>query len=215
MGDHGTLSKYKYGCRCEPCALASRVYARELARHHTRKKVWGYDDGRVMRYELMVDSTETQRHLAWLRSEGIGLYTISKITGLSRTTLQQIARGKRPKVMQATESKILAVGKGDTRTYVDARPTWLLIEDLVYLGYTKRAIAHELGQKHALQLNRQRVSVKNAEAVKRVWDVLVRKAGPNHGTSAGYNTDRCRCIRCRAGEQERRQRSASDRQVAA
>jgi hypothetical protein len=101
----GTRSRYVAGCRCEPCVIANRTYARNLERHHSRVR-WGIEthtDG-------LVDATEARNHLLWLRSRGIGLRRLHNTTGISRSTLNEIRSGRRSRITLAIANRIVAVG---------------------------------------------------------------------------------------------------------
>ena len=101
----GTRSRYVAGCRCEPCVIANRIYARNLDRHHRRVR-WGIET----HTQPLVDATEARNHLLWLHSRGIGLRRLHNVTGLSRSTLNEIRIGRRNRVTSATANRIVAVG---------------------------------------------------------------------------------------------------------
>jgi hypothetical protein len=156
MAECGTRSKYVRGCRCEPCTVANRYYARNLDRHH-RRVTHGIEEP-VVRF---VDATEAREHLLWLRSFGVGKRTVNKLTGIGVTTLWEITKGETLKVHPDTETKILDLWR-DTRNnamIVDASQTWKRITWLQQQGWSKARIARELGcSRPALQLRKDRVT---------------------------------------------------------
>lgn len=156
-----------------------------------------------------VDATETREHLLWLRANGIGLRTVAERTGLSRSSLQEIVTGRRRQVAPETAGRILAVPRTASKavTRVDAAPTWRLILDLLYLGYTRADISRALGRAHRnLQIGQTTVQRRTADRIAeihRAW----RDCGVEwHGTAAGYQDKACRCLQCKAWAAEARQR---------
>jgi hypothetical protein len=153
------------GCRCEPCTVANRVYARELDRHH-RRVAYGIEEPVVR----LVDATETREHLLWLRSFGVGKRTVHKLTGISTTTLWEIAKGDTLKVLPDTETKILGLWR-DTRNnamIVDAGQTWKRITWLQQQGWSKARIARELGLSKQLQLRRDRITYATEQRIEQL-----------------------------------------------
>jgi len=163
MAECGTRTNYVIGCRCEPCTVANRVYARNRERH-VRRVAHGIEEP-VVRF---VDATETRDHLLWLRSFGVGLRTVVKLTGLGRTALGQIRSGETKQVHLDTETKILALWR-DTRNdamIVDAGQTWKRITWLQQQGWSKARIARELGyQSNALQIHADRITHRTEQRV--------------------------------------------------
>ena len=162
MAECGTRTRYVIGCRCEPCTVANRVYARELDRHH-RRVAYGIEQP-VVRF---VDATETREHLLWLRSFGVGLRTVVKLTGLGRTALGQIRSGETKQVHPDTETKILDLWR-DTRNdamVVAAEPTWKRIAWLQQQGWSKARIARELGLGRTLQIRTERITHRTEQRV--------------------------------------------------
>jgi len=169
MAECGTRSKYVRGCRCEPCTVANRDYARNRERH-VRRVTHGIE-APVVRF---VDATETREHLLWLRSFGVGKRTVNKLTGIGVTTLWEITRGDTLKVHPDTETKILDLWR-DTHNdamIVDADITWKRITWLQQQGWSKARIARELGYlSNALQIRTDRITHRTE---KRVEDLVRR-----------------------------------------
>jgi lambda repressor-like predicted transcriptional regulator len=73
----------QHDCRCLPCRAANADRAAQRAKHHA----YGRPAPRV-------PAGPTRTHLAVLSDAGIGMRRVSELTGLSRTTLQTILRGR-------------------------------------------------------------------------------------------------------------------------
>lgn len=198
---HGTRAKYvAEKCRCEPCTEANRIYNRERERRQTRIRY-----GIEAPSSKYVDPTEAREHLEWLRSIGIGTRTIEQRSGIGRTAITKILAGDRGRIHADTAARILAVGRSaqPRSTLVDARPSWELIDDLLYLGFTRTRIAHELGAtRPALQLGRRQITLRNARKVQAVYQRLLCETEDWHGLITAYARRKCRCLRCRTTARE-------------
>lgn len=124
-----------------------------------------------------------RRHLAALAACGIGLHQVARLARLSRQRLQEIARGRglrpdrprRRRLKQATAERILAVMTTGAApgARVPAAETWRIVGELLAAGWTKGRIAQALGaERAALQLGRDRVLRRNADAVRVLHDDL-------------------------------------------
>ena len=190
----GTRSAYASGCRCDPCTVANRVYARELRRHHARV---GY--GIEVHVDPYIDADAARDHLNWLSSQGVGRRAVSAATGLSQSNLMKIRSGQRRRITPDTEARVLAVGthRRRPRSLVDLDKAQLLIDDLLLIGYTKAAIAKALGaQTPALQMYGRITAGRMARLVD-VHTRLVAMHPVHHGTLQGHREHKCRCIACR------------------
>lgn len=149
---HGTRSKYVAGCRCEPCTVANRVYARDAGRRRARVG-YGIEPPSPPRH---VDATETREHIAWLRSQGVGSRTIMRQTGLARSTLRKIVNGERTLISPRTAQLVLAIGRHNAaaRAYIDARRAHQLVAELQRQGHTVVSLSRRLGYRsRSLQLH--------------------------------------------------------------
>ena len=190
----GTRSAYASGCRCEPCTVANRLYARELRRHHVRVSY-----GIETHVDPYIDAAEARAHLEWLSSQGVGRRAVSAATGLSQSNLMKIRSGQRRRITPDTEARVLAVGthRRRPRSLVDLDKAQLLIDDLLVIGYTKTAIAQALGaQTRALQLGKRMTAGRMARLVE-VHTRLVAMHPVHHGTLSGHREHKCRCMACR------------------
>lgn len=126
-----------------------------------------------------------RKYLATLKANGIGLHRVAELTGISRTRLMEIKRGRgfsrnRPakrRLKSTTAEKILGVpvNAAAAGAYVPAAETWRVINELRAIGLTKVAIAEAIGQVRALQLGRARVTARNARAVQALHDRIYRE----------------------------------------
>ena len=190
----GTRSAYASGCRCEPCTVANRVYARELRRHHVRVNY-----GLEAHVDPYIDATDARAHLEWLSAQNVGRRAVSQATGLSQSNLSKIRNGQRQRITPDTETRVLAVGthRRRPRSLVDIDKAQVLIDDLLVIGYTKAAIAKALGaQTRALQVYGRITAGRMARLVK-VHQFLVVTHEVHHGTLSGHREHGCRCIACR------------------
>ena len=62
MANHGTRSSYNKGCRCRPCTIANRIYARKHWRGRMGATGWTNIDPEQEQYEqeilASVDNTQ-------------------------------------------------------------------------------------------------------------------------------------------------------------
>ncbi len=159
----GTRARYVAGCRCTKCREANRDYYHK----NVRDRIYG-------RNNPIVRATKTRNRLRKLSDIGVGTKTVHDLTGCSRTVLAGIASGKRSQCRKSTQDKVLAVPLQvwNDAQLVDAAPTWELLNDLLAQGWTKTALARELGsmaKTPALQIHKTRVTAKTAAAVKRLY----------------------------------------------
>lgn len=123
MSHAGTHVKYSQGCRCQPCREAHRVYERNRKRQRMRP------DGKGTTYQL-VDATEVRKHLRWLATKGAGYRQLSKISGVSPSSIALIRSGKVTTVRDSTARKLLGVHAGlllsnNLKRYPTSIPSYL------------------------------------------------------------------------------------------
>ncbi|OYD53294.1 hypothetical protein CGK74_13860 [Thauera propionica] len=164
----GDRLRYMAGCRCPACRGANTAYERMRAKARKAGEA-----------NPFVPADAARAHIQALAAAGVGRRTLSIATDITEATLWAIKRGERANLRRATEKKILAM-RADLLAdgaLVDAAPTWALIDALLKAGFTKKAIARGLGQQGSgLQLSRTRVTVRNAEKVRRLHDKLMATA---------------------------------------
>lgn len=157
---HGDRLRYVGGCRCDDCRQANTAY--ERARSQARA------DGD---WNGIVSADAARKHLVKLSKKGIGRRAVAAASDVGETVLCDIRRGTKRNIRARTERRILSVTEGaaSDRALIDAGPTWKLINQLLAVGFTKTRLAHELGRKTpALQLNKHKITARNAYAVERM-----------------------------------------------
>ena len=152
---HGDRLKYMSGCRCVPCRAANSNY--ETMRAAARRR--GEWNG-------IVDATRARHHLKMLSRRGIGRDSVSDLTGIAVSSIDQIRTGRQKNLRAMNEKAILAIGLDsilNDAQLVDASKTWERIRWMLGQDFTKTEIARRLGYKtHALQLNRKKITSRNA-----------------------------------------------------
>jgi hypothetical protein len=165
--EHGTRAKYVVEkCRCQPCTIANRLYARERDRTE-RRVAYGIESPPV----IFIDATETREHIQWLRQVGVGRRQIHATSRVARSTIQKIGSGQLLRIRPQTADRILAVGRHRAAggTLVDAKPTWRLINDLLKHGCTRAQIARHINHNaRALQISKTKIRKSTAEAVQQL-----------------------------------------------
>ena len=157
---HGDRLRYIGGCRCDECRRANSAYERE--RIAARKA--GDWNG-------LVCASKARAHLAHLSEHSVGRRTVADVSGVADTTLVEIIAGRKTRVRARTERAILRVTATAAAdgALVSAQSTWRLLGELVRDGYSKTALAKELGYtRPALQFSRHRVTVRNRFDVERL-----------------------------------------------
>lgn len=133
---HGGRLRYLSGCKCFACRRSNSDYERLRA----SARAAGDWNG-------IIDASRARAHLRQLHRAGVGSRSVTAATDVSRSILQEIRAGSRPRIRARTERKILGVTRaqrGDA-SRVPAGKTWSLIRALIDEGYTKSALARELG----------------------------------------------------------------------
>jgi hypothetical protein len=174
--EHGTNARYRWGevgddyrngCRCYECCTAGVLYEKLRAARKRR----GVDP--------YVDNTEARQHLEWLETQGVGLRTVSAVSGVSRSALSLIRKGTRPVSRPETIAAILAVHTGDAAAgaVIDGTRTMQLVDELLALGHTKGDLAIMLGAStKALQVcQRGTVRRETADKVTALYEELTRE----------------------------------------
>lgn len=160
---HGTRVRYMAGCKCVPCRAANSRYETERARQR-----------KLGLANPIVSARRAREKLMQLRAAGIGHRRAASLSGVAATVCFKIVSGERVRIRKSTERGILAiqatVGAMAPGGYIDAGPTWDLLQDLLGLGWSRTAIAAALGRQAAngrpsLQIGSTRVRKSTAGAV--------------------------------------------------
>lgn len=149
MREHGTYSCYVWGpepgsvpgrgCRCDRCREAVRVKSAE-----NRKRT----------APAYVSAERARAHVEWLATQGVGLKTVSKTSGVAHGTLWKLiygvpSTGRSPskRITRKTEDAVLAVTPADAAdgARVDKAPMLADIATLKARGWTQTAIAKAIG----------------------------------------------------------------------
>jgi hypothetical protein len=182
---HGTRSMYtQHRCRCEPCTIANRLYARNADRRR-RDIEYGFVPKPP---PALIDATEVRQHLRWLSANGVGRRTVATVTGMSNSAIAELASGRRTMTTRRTADRILAVGllhraDGSDGARVDSAPVRAMVAELVDLGWSKSALARMLGYRsRALQFaDRPTVNPATARRVKALHAALTARARQRTG----------------------------------
>lgn len=178
---HGTHAKYVVDrCRCDDCRAANRDYER------ARK---------LRRVPPYVGADRARRHIEELASQGVGLKSVQRLSGLPHGTLSKLiygdqVRGMGPskRIRHETEQKILAVhaGQAPGGTREPAGPTWEIVAVLLERGWQKAEIGRRLSgpQAKALQLGREVVTREHARIIRSLLDEPVPPRRSRHGLHA-------------------------------
>lgn len=166
---HGTAKGIAAGCTCRDCLDARRAYDREwLAR---RREIPGG-----------VPARKARAHLDRLVAAGAKKTAIAKVSGVPGGVLRGIGTGKRDTIRREHEAGLLATttdmcaalddrdgsrGRSTTTAneVVDAGPTHKILDDLEKRGFRHMWIARELGYAGGMQIRRDIITRRIADAV--------------------------------------------------
>lgn len=166
---HGTPARYRKGCRCDACHMA---YAEQQRDRRTRRK--------LNQCDWVVSADFARQHLLDLRRLHVGKRAVRDCTGISDLVLAEIASGKRTRIRQSTEERIMRVTEAGraARSRVEGKATTRLIDELVGAGYSKKGIARRLGYKDLrLFFYRQRfITAHNAMRVEKLHTSLMKES---------------------------------------
>jgi hypothetical protein len=163
LADHGKRARYAQGCRCDECRRANSLYERLRLRLHSCG---------LAQPNPLVPAAAVVAHILKLRRDGIGRCQISRVAKVPASTISLMLAGERLHIRKQTADRILAMTYRDRANgaHIRAGLTWKRIDELLEHGFSKRRIARELGYRSpALQLNRSKVTKKNAEKVEKLW----------------------------------------------
>jgi len=163
---HGTRARQRAtGCDCLPCRAAASRYETQRVRAR-REGDWNG----------IVKAAKARQHILALSRKGVGYKQVAAASGVARTIVFEIRRGKRKNCRARTERLILAVDtscRGDM-ALIDAAPTWRLIGLLLRDHYfAKSQLAKALGSRArepSLQINREKVTARTALRVRLLFE---------------------------------------------
>lgn len=143
---HGTRSRYTYGCRCDDCREAQRLFHHDYKRRKLHEK-WG------MAEPDLVDSTAVRQHIEALRVYGIGWKRVAHLAGVAETVVARLAGYDTSKpahrVRRGTQRRILAVQPIPANlapgVRIPAGPSARRVQALIAIGYTVTDLAERAG----------------------------------------------------------------------
>lgn len=163
---HGTAPRYRLGCRCDGCRAAYATLQRDRRARIKRNDC-----------DWIVSTEFAREHLLELRAKQVGKRAIRDCTGISDTILMEIANGKRRRIRQSTEAKIMRVNEdgraGGSR--ISAQRTTQLIDELKEAGYSITFLASKLGYAtpNLAFYRRKNVTARNAMRVEKLYRLLL------------------------------------------
>ena len=121
----------------------------------------------------LVGADRARQHIKWLRSSGVGLPQIHRLTGCAYTHLRKIHDGQLRRVRRTTEQAILAVlplhAADGARPYTDRYRQ--MLDEMYDAGATKRHVAKAIGYSSVDQLaHRTSFTVGTGKAITAAYD---------------------------------------------
>lgn len=172
--EHGTVPRYRKGCKCGPCREAVNA----ARRHQTRMKAYG----RWQPY--YVDAGPARRHILALREQGVGYRRAARLADVPVQTVDSLLYGNHDKppsrkIRAVTAAAILAVRPSlddlPPKALVDAIGTVRRLRALVATGWSQQSLAVRLGMlgsNFRVILQQDRVTAATARAVRGLYDDL-------------------------------------------
>lgn len=162
--DHGTRADYQRGCRCFACRVANAAY--QVAYRGHPRDPW-------------IDAGPVRGHLLLLATEGCGLRTVARLSGVSRSVLQAIVKGTRTCLRRSQAVCVLAVSANPADgTLVNAWQTKRWINALLTEGFTRRRLADQLGLSgRQLRSHTNRVRRSTQQRMQTLYTDLTAEAG--------------------------------------
>jgi hypothetical protein len=119
----------------------------------------------------LVDAGAVRKHLRRLAAKGVGRRAVADAADVSPSTLSDLRGRKRNKLRRELERRILAVTAEAVAdgALVSAAPTRELLDELVHRGFTKTALAHELGREGLAYYRQSKVTARTELAVRRLY----------------------------------------------
>lgn len=194
---HGTRQAYVIDrCRCRPCRDALSA----TRRHENKLKAYGrYTTGRV-------PITPIQNHIQHLQDNGISVKQLSRLTGLSLSTLGAIKWGRTERnnqqytrVLKKTATKILAITPGLEHMAagrpINATGTRRRLQALMCLGYGKSELGRRLNitpTNMTTLMQRDQVTAGTARKTAILYEQLWNhpRTGTDHRTKISINRAR-------------------------
>lgn len=151
---HGSRSRYRLGCRCEPCVEANNAYCRRRAIERAK--------GRA---NPLIDASQVKARLEQLEAKGVTPRRVGHLAQVRWVQLYRIKSGEQRSIRKLTAEAILAVTPTahDAFALVPSYHTRQLIDGLRSEKLTHKDLARRLRLKSpSVQLHNPRVTVRNA-----------------------------------------------------
>lgn len=132
---HGTRSRYRLGCLCEPCLDANRAYCRRRALERAKGHA-----------NPLIDAEPVKTYLQQLRTKGVTPNRIAQLANIPWVQLYRIRSGQQRLVRKLTADAVLAVTPTahDAFALVPSYHSRQLIDGLTKEGYTRKDLAKRL-----------------------------------------------------------------------
>lgn len=179
IGDarHGTPTGYVKGCRCDDCTDAN---TERRAEREARIAAGEESDFRV-------DPAAARAHVRILHGRGATRNALARATGLNEKTINGLIDGTVSAIAKDSETAILACTWDNVQAAsrldgnrIDAGPSWVLLDEMLALGWPASWIAREIGQSGPLQIRRKLITVGNARKIEDLHTRLGGMAAPPH-----------------------------------
>lgn len=160
---HGDRLRYMAGCRCDACRKANSAYENQ----RRRARAAGDWNG-------IVPADKARAHMRHLSRLGIGRRAIGAATDIADCILSDIRTGRKSRIRARTERLILAVTPkvASDHATVSATRTRRLIARLLEEEYSEAFLAKRLGYTHRRLQFGDRITVRNAARVARLYREL-------------------------------------------
>ena len=187
---HGTLAAWRAdNCRCAACALAHEA----ARRHHAQAVITGF-------WKPFTAAEPIRRHLEQLRSAGVGVDQIVRLSGVPSSTVRALLYGRTGtpvmRLTTTTAARLANLRATDTtrarKSTVDATETRAQLNQLLAAGLSSSTIAGELGRTPAnlrRTMHRATVTVATARAVARLHRRLLAGRRANRHTTPARRRD--------------------------
>lgn len=167
---HGTNAKYVFEkCRCEECKRANAFRVKRLK----LEKLKGGPNTRV-------DAEPVRKHVKRLQKQGMGWKRIAEEAGISKSIVMSLLYGRGERA--TGPSKVIAKKNADAllavrlkltdrQKMVPVKEAWLMISDIMALGYSEYWIAQQLGLTgNSLQLHGKTcITVATHKRIESLW----------------------------------------------
>jgi hypothetical protein len=175
------------GCRCRACEDSNtRGYHERQQKARCPKSRRSFQPicaecrARLV-WNGLVDAAPARRHLRKLSRKGVGRDAVAAACDVAVTVINEVRDGTKRQIRAKTARALLSVDRDALAdgANVDSEATWKLLDELLALGWTKGALALQLGMKYAaLQYKRSQVRASTVLRVRKLHAKLIKLAPP-------------------------------------